>query len=361
MYSKPVGHHGEFLLHCLDGEVGGNVDAIDAVLVGAGAATASDGLVVDKGVGRLGAEAHAVGAVTAGFDALLDGAGEGEEEGVGNLGGDFVAGAEGGRVFAVDEAAIGGDDPYCAFEARVGLYLRVEDGAENPEHDGNGAVVGHVDAELGGAAGAGIVDLDGGLGFVADGDLDADGDGLVGVHIVVQVVEGFVVALGKGEDAVPGFDLGHVKQPVEGLGEGGGVVLGGQFLHAASAEHEGAHVGADVALPVVGIADVQEDDVEDVLLDFAGLLEADGGKAQALLVDFRGVAEGGLAGGFAAYVGPVAGVSDKGDELALVEDGGDESNVGEVGWTAAVGVVDNKDVAFVEGLLRVAFAVEPRR
>ena len=49
----------------------------------------------------------------------------------------------------------------------------------------------------------------------------------------------------------------------------------------------------------------------------------------------------------------MAGVGDEGDELRFVEDGGYEGDVGQVGGAAAVGVVDDEDVAFVEGLLRV--------
>ena len=214
-------------------------------------------------------------------------------------------------------------------------------------------MVGHVDAEPGRAARSRVVHLDGGLGLVADGDLDADGDGLVAVHIVVQVIEGLVVALGQRQDAVTGLDFRHVQKLIQGVGEDLSVVLGCQFLHPASAQHEGAHVGADVAFPVVGISDVEQDDVEDVLLDLTGLLETDGGEAQALLVYLGGVAEGRLARGFAAHVGPVAGVGDEGHEFPLVEDGGDEGHVGQMGRAAAVGVVDDEHVPLVQGLLRM--------
>ena len=96
---------------------------------------------------------------------------------------------------------------------------------------------------------------------MADGNLDADGDGFIAVHVVVQVVKGLVVALGEGEDAVAGFEFGHVQKLIEGVGEDMGVVLGSEFLHAAGAEHEGTHVGADVAFPVVRVADVEEDNI----------------------------------------------------------------------------------------------------
>jgi len=86
---------------------------------------------------------------------------------------------------------------------------------------------------------------------------------------------------------------------------------------------------------------VQQDEIEDILLQFAGTIEPDGRNPQALLVDVGMTTIG--------EVRMVREVDGPGDDTSFDEDRLGEHDVRQVGATALVSVVADEDVAGTHG------------
>ena len=232
----------------------------------------------------------------------------------------------------------------------VGNDVRIGERANRPVHGRRGPLPGAVAAPAHGGAGTREVDLQVGLGPVPHRDLHSNGHGLVAVHVVVEVVDGGVLAFGKARNAVTGPDLGNGLQLGQPLAQRLLAVPFEQLLNPPLAELEAPHVGADVAHAVLGVADVEEDHLEHVAAQRTRFVELHGRDPDPLLVDLGGVSDGRLSAGLAAHVGPVAGVGDEAQQLVAGEYRGGERDVGEMRRAAAVGVVEGEHVSRAQRL-----------
>ena len=118
---------------------------------------------------------------------------------------------------------------------------------------------------------------------------------------------------------------------------------GGQPL-LAGGERGGLRL--DVADALVGDADVGQDDRQDLLVHLALLEEFHRRQAQSFLLDLRRAGRE-AARHHAADVGPVAGVGEPGEHLALVEERLHEPHVHQM-RAAEIGIVDDEDVARID-------------
>jgi hypothetical protein len=187
---------------------------------------------------------------------------------------------------------------------------------------------------------------DGAVTFDLDGG--ADGDHGVSCAVVVHVVFEGVLAVGDGGDGFGHEGLGVVEEGLAVMLDAGAAVAVDHALEGNCADVVGGELGVEVAEALVGGADGGEDLVEEGVVASALGVEEGGFDADAFLVDVGG--EGHGAGGGTADVGVVGAVARIADDAGrvLCENGSDNRDVGKVG-TPREGVVDNGDVAFLEG------------
>jgi len=185
------------------------------------------------------------------------------------------------------------------------------------------------------------------------GDLHADGERLVDHAVAVDLRGTFVDAVGNAGDLGPHLALSAVAHLGDGRAHDIGAIAVDQCSEAHLASGQCGGLGLDVADALVGNADVGQDDGENLLVHLALLEELHRRQAQPLLLDLGG-AGGEAAGHHAADVGPVAGVGEPGEDLALVEERLYEPHVHQMG-AAEVGVVDDEDVARLHHSCIVAF------
>jgi hypothetical protein len=102
------------------------------------------------------------------------------------------------------------------------------------------------------------------------------------------------------------------------------------------------HLGAQIVQALARHLQIEQDEIEDVLHQLAFAIEPHRRNANAFLEDV----------GMAAIdeVGMVGGVRGPGDQLALVEDGLGQDDVGQVRAAACVCVIAHEDVAFADVL-----------
>ena len=114
----------------------------------------------------------------------------------------------------------------------------------------------------------------------------------------------------------------------------------------------------DVADPLVGDADVREDDREDLRVEPARFEELYRRQPQALLLDL-GRVRGEAAGDDAADVGPVTGIGEPAPELPAIEERLDELDVHQV-RPAEIRIVQDEDVAVIERDSLLAYPIDHR-
>ena len=176
---------------------------------------------------------------------------------------------------------------------------------------------------------------------------DGNAEGLVEDAITVEEVLGAVDSGGQVSDAGAHEALGVVEQFGDEGADAIGAVSRGQLTDAPLAQAAGANLRGEVALALGRRADVGEDQVEQLALEFPPAHDADGRDANALLEDVFGRAHG--AGVAASDVGVVGAVGEKEGRgrVVIKKDRQDHGDVWQVG-AAGPGVVEHGDVARLE-------------
>ena len=174
-------------------------------------------------------------------------------------------------------------------------------------------------------------------------DFHPDRQRLVDHAVAVDLRGSLVDAIGDAGDLGPHLALGAVAHFGDRRPYDVGAITVDQGGQPHFAGREGGGLGLDVANALVGDADVAEDDREDLLVHLALLEELHRRQAQAFLLHLCGAGRK-TTWHHAADVGPVAGVGEPGEDLALVEEGFDEPHIHQMSATE-VGIVDDEDIA----------------
>ena len=167
--------------------------------------------------------------------------------------------------------------------------------------------------------------------------------GLIDHAVGIELGRAIIDAVGNNLDLGPHLLFGAAAQLGDGLLNGFHAIAVEQHGEAALADGQGRCLGLDIADALIGDADIAQDDREDFLIHDAALEQLDRRQAQTLLLDLGGGRREAARHG-ASGIGPMAGVGQPGEQLALIEEGFDEANVHQMG-AAEIGIVDHIHVA----------------
>ncbi len=146
-----------------------------------------------------------------------------------------------------------------------------------------------------------------------------------------------------GRDHGAGLLLGGIENGLDRSFHDGRAEFGKQSRHPPLAEMRGAQHGGEVAAEFAGVADVEREQVEQVVARLAGLVQLDRRDADAFLIDFGGSRIVGAMGG-AADVALVRAHHGPEQPLAAVEHRHEGGEIRQMA-AAVIGIVEQDDVA----------------
>ena len=243
-----------------------------------------------------------------------------------------AAHADGGRELRVEDRALGDDAARRPRDAAVQQDRRVDAveavGVAHHQQDvALGAAGRHVERRLQLRVGPGEVHD-----RLVAADLQGQGkpDGHAARRVLVEVVGEEIVAVRNAAEQGAGLPLAEVEQVLDALAEHVDAELAHHVVHLALAGVHGRDLRLQVAMVLLGHADVGQHHIEQRLVQRALLVELVGRNADAFLVDLgqlprqRGRHR-------AADVGVVDVADGEGDQLVLPEDRLPHVQVGRVG------------------------------